>query len=50
MITCVSSFFTFGVPVDPEVYITIAVSSGVGEAVVDWPLTSTGIEASMFAP
>ena len=41
---------TFGVPVEPDVYITIAVSSGVGEAVVLSPLTSTGIEASMFAP
>ena len=48
-----SSYFldlTFGVPVEPDVYITIAVSSGVGEAVVVSPLTSTGIDASMFAP
>ena len=44
------SDLTLGVPVEPDVYITIAVSSGVGEAVVVSPLTSTGIDESMFAP
>ena len=43
------TFTTFGVPVDPEVYMTIAVSSGVGAA-VDESLLSTGIVESMFAP
>ena len=41
---------TLGVPVEPDVYITMAVSSGVGEAVVVSPFTSTGIEERMFAP
>ena len=40
---------TFGVPVDPEVYMTMAVSSGVGDA-VEGSLLSTGIVESIFAP
>ena len=42
-------FTTFGVPVDPEVYMTMAVSSGVGDAVEE-SLLSTGIVDSIFAP
>ena len=49
IITLDQTFTTFGVPVDPEVYMTIAVSSGVGAA-VDESLLSTGIVESMFAP
>ena len=42
--------FAFGVPVDPEVYITIAVSSGVGDAVIVSPIASIGVVDSMLAP
>jgi hypothetical protein len=41
---------TFGVPVEPDVYMTIAVSSGVGDAVVASPVASTGVAESMLAP
>ena len=50
MITNLIIAITFGVPVEPEVYITIAVSSGVGDAVLESPLASTGMEESMLAP
>ena len=35
---------------EPDVYITIAVSSGVGDAVFVSPLASTGVDESMLAP
>ena len=49
LVTLNLTFTTFGVPVDPEVYMTMAVSSGVGDA-VEGSLLSTGIVESIFAP
>ena len=40
---------TFGVPVEPEVYMIIAVSSGVGDAGA-LSSTPTGIDESTLAP
>ena len=36
-----------GVPVDPEVYITIAVSCGVGDMIASWPV---GLDDRILAP
>ena len=41
---------TLGVPVEPEVYITIAVSWGVGDANASLSLASGKFDESMFAP
>ena len=38
---------TLGVPVDPEVYITIAVSCGVGDMIASWPV---GLDDRILAP